>query len=89
MIQREIRKNIEEKLFKGKVIILLGPRQVGKTTLLREIIKGKSDALWLNADEPDIQALFENATSTLLKNYFGTNKLIVIDEAQTLNDVGI
>jgi predicted AAA+ superfamily ATPase len=89
MIQREIRKSIEEKLFKGKVIILLGPRQVGKTTLLREIIKGKSDALWLNADEPDIQALFENATSTRLKNYFGTNKLIVIDEAQTLNDVGI
>jgi predicted AAA+ superfamily ATPase len=56
MIQREIRKSIEEKLFKGKVIILLGPRQVGKTTLLREIIKGKSDALWLNADDPDIQA---------------------------------
>jgi predicted AAA+ superfamily ATPase len=89
MIQREIRKSIEEKLFKGKVIILLGPRQVGKTTLLKEIIKGKSDALWLNADEPDIQALFEIATSTRLKNYFGTNKLIVIDEAQTLNDVGI
>jgi len=89
MIQRTIRQNIEEKLFKGKVIILLGPRQVGKTTLLKEIIRDKNDTLWLNADEPDIQALFSNATSTRLKNYFGTKKIIVIDEAQTLADVGI
>jgi predicted AAA+ superfamily ATPase len=89
MIQRTIRQNIEEKLFKGKVIILLGPRQVGKTTLLKEIIRDKNDTLWLNADEPDIQALFSNATSTRLKNYFGTKKIIVIDEAQTLADIGI
>lgn len=89
MILRTIQRSIEEKLFKGKVIILLGPRQVGKTTLLKEIIKNRADALWLNADEPDIQALFENATSSRLKNYFGLNKVIVIDEAQTLKDVGI
>lgn len=89
MIIRNIKQKIEEKLFTGKVIILLGPRQVGKTTLLKEIIKGRTDALWLNADEPDIQSLFENATSSRLKNYFGTKKVIVIDEAQTLTDVGI
>lgn len=89
MISRMITRKIEEKLFSGKVIILLGPRQVGKTTLLREIVKHRTDALWLNADEQDIQALFENATSSRLKNYFGTNKIIVIDEAQTLKDVGI
>ena len=89
MIHRNITSKIEEKLFSGKVIILLGPRQVGKTTLLKEIVKNRTDALWLNADEPDIQALFENATSTRLKNYFGLNKVIVIDEAQTLKDIGI
>jgi predicted AAA+ superfamily ATPase len=89
MIERSIIQNITGKLFKGKAIVLLGPRQVGKTTLLKEIIKDRNDALWLNADEPDIQALFENATSTRFKNYFGTNKIIVIDEAQTLNDVGV
>lgn len=89
MLRRDILQKIEQKLFKGKVIILLGPRQVGKTTLLKEIIKGRADALWLNADEPDIQALFENATSTRLKNYFGKNKIVVIDEAQTLKDAGI
>ena len=89
MIQRNIHQKITDKLFKGKVIILLGPRQVGKTTLLKELIKDRNDALWLNADEPDIQAVFENATSSRLKNYFGTNKLVVIDEAQTLTDIGI
>ena len=89
MIGRIIKQNIMTKLFKGKVIILLGPRQVGKTTLLKEIIKDRNDALWLNADEPDIQALFENATSTRFKNYFGNHKIIVIDEAQTITDIGI
>ncbi len=89
MIERIIKQNIINKLFKGKAIILLGPRQVGKTTLLKEIIKDRKDALWLNADEPDIQALFENATSTRFKNYFGIHKIIVIDEAQTITDIGI
>ena len=89
MIERIIKQNIINKLFQGKAIILLGPRQVGKTTLLKEIIKERKDALWLNADEPDIHALFENATSTRFKNYFGSNKIVVIDEAQTLTDIGI
>jgi len=89
MIQRIIAQSIANKLFKGKVILLLGPRQVGKTTLLKAIMQEKKHALWLNADEPDIQALFAQATSTRLKNYFGTNKLIVIDEAQTITDVGL
>lgn len=89
MIHRTIQQRIQEKLFKDKVIILLGPRQVGKTTLLREIVQGDSDALWLNADEPDIQALFENATSTRLKNYFGNYRLIVLDEAQMIRDIGL
>jgi predicted AAA+ superfamily ATPase len=89
MISRKIQQGIKDKLFQDKVIILLGPRQVGKTTLLREIVKGDSNALWLNADEPDIQALFEHATSTRLKNYFGNHKLIIIDEAQSIVDIGI
>lgn len=89
MIGRIIKQNIITKLFKGKAIILLGPRQVGKTTLLKEIFNERNDALWLNADEPDIQALFENATSTRFKNYFGNHKIIVIDEAQTITDIGI
>jgi predicted AAA+ superfamily ATPase len=89
MINRIIRQQIENKLFKGKAIILLGPRQVGKTTILKHFIANRNDALWLNADEPDVQSLFEQATSTRLQHYFGSNKIIVIDEAQTIKDIGI
>ena len=57
MIVRHLQKSIEDKLFKGKVITLLGARQTGKTTLLRFISKNHSKMIWLNADEYDIQEL--------------------------------
>ena len=88
MINRILRKELEAKLFRKKVILLLGGRQVGKTTLLRDITQKRSDCLWLNADEPDVKALLENATSTRLKSYFGKNKLIILDEAQLIPEIG-
>lgn len=89
MIDRTIKKSLIGKFDKGKVIILFGPRQVGKTTLLKEIFKNKKNVLWLNADEPDIKAIFHNANSTRLKTYFGDNKFVIIDEAHTIEDIGL
>lgn len=88
MIPRLLEKELRSKLHKGKAIILLGGRQVGKTTLLKKITSERDDTLWLNADEPDIKVLIENATSTRLKSYFGKNKIIIIDEAQQITDIG-
>jgi predicted AAA+ superfamily ATPase len=88
MIFRQLEKDLRAKLHKGKVIILLGGRQTGKTTLLRIITETRKDTLWLNADEPDIKILIENANSTRLKTYFGKNKIIIIDEAQQVTDIG-
>lgn len=88
MIPRFLEKDLKTKLHKGKVIILLGGRQTGKTTLLKIITQKRKDALWLNADEPDIKTLIENATSTRLKTYFGKNKIIIIDEAQQVAGIG-
>lgn len=87
-ISRQIENDIKEKLHKEKAIILLGGRQTGKTTLLRIITEKRQDTLWLNADEPDIKALIEKATSTRFKSYFGKNKVIIIDEAQQIADIG-
>jgi len=87
MITRELQKDISEKFGKGKAVILFGARQVGKTTLLHEIV-GK-EALWLNGDEPDVRFLFENATSSRLQALIGNNKTIVIDEAQRIPNIGI
>ncbi len=84
MIYRHLEKDLKAKLHKDKAIILLGGRQTGKTTLLRIITENRKDTLWLNADEPDIKMLVENATSTRLKSYFGKNKIIIIDEARKI-----
>lgn len=91
MIFRTLQKEIEKNLFQKKVILLVGARQIGKTTLLKTILKKSSKkSLWLNADESDIKQQIENATtSTQLLLLFGDAKLIVIDEAQQIVDIGM
>lgn len=89
MIQRSLQHQITEKFFKGKAILIMGPRQVGKTTLLQKIINDKEKAFWLNGDEPDVQSLFENLSATRLKAILGTKKILIIDEAQRINAIGL
>ncbi len=89
MIERTITKNLKKALFKGKAILLIGPRQVGKTTLLHFIANEyKKPYLWLNADESDIALKLENTTSTELKALIGQNKLVIVDEAQVIKNIG-
>jgi len=80
---------LEADLFQGKAIIIMGARQVGKTTLVRESCKNRDHVLWLDADDPDILALFDNPTSTRLKAMVADYKILVIDEAQRIKDIGI
>ncbi len=89
MIKRHLESKIENYFFKGKAIILMGARQVGKTTMIKEICKNMDHVLWLNADDPDTQILFENTTSTRLRTIINSNKVLVIDEAQRIKDIGI
>lgn len=89
MIERILKNTIKSKLFNKKAIILTGARQVGKTTLLTSVFDNQDEVLWLNGDEPDVQQLFENMSSTRLKAIFGTKKIIIIDEAQRIEDIGL
>jgi len=91
MIEREILESIEKRFFQKKAIILVGPRQVGKTTLLKQIIEGskQSETLLLNCDEPETLQMLENVSSTELKNLIGNKKIILIDEAQRVENIGI
>lgn len=89
MINRLLEQKIEGMIGSEKAIIIMGPRQVGKSTLLHEVFSSSREVLWLNGDEPDIQELFANITSTRLKAIIGNNKFIVIDEAQRIADVGV
>lgn len=91
-INRSIESEVKKSLFKGKIIIIYGPRQVGKTTLVKKILEDNFNitSLYLNCDEGDIQKLFRDATtSTHLKQIIGDKKLVVIDEAQRIKDIGI
>ena len=90
VIPRTIQKKIENRLFKGKVIIVYGPRQVGKTTLIKEIQKRRSEkSVYLNCDEPDIRQMLTDVTSTEIKELIGSNTLVFIDEAQRVKNIGI
>lgn len=89
MIERQLTEIITQKLFSGKAIILMGPRQVGKTTILRALFGTRQDSIWLNGDETDIQKLFENISSTRLNAIFADKKIVVIDEAQRIEHIGL
>ena len=90
MIQRIIQKSIQNDLFKGKAIVITGPRQVGKTTLLEALrTENNLDALCLNCDEPDIRLSLENVSSTQLKAMIGKHQLVFIDEAQRVKNIGL
>lgn len=62
---------------------------MGKTTLLRSLFVPDPHTLWLNGDEPDVQALFEQVNTARLKTLFAGRKYVVIDEAQRIPDIGL
>ncbi len=73
-----------------KAIILLGPRQVGKTTLIKEIASSIDPLfLYLNGDDPAVQSSLSAATLPFLQSYFGQARVIVIDEAQRIENIGL
>jgi uncharacterized protein len=90
MIQRKLKKVVEKYLFKGKAIIITGARQVGKTTLVKELAEstGRSWLFW-NCDEPDVEQYLNRPSSTELKQRIGNKELLVIDEAQRIQNIGV
>ena len=90
MISRRLYGRIEEQLFKGKAIILVGPRQVGKTTLLQQLVSNSSrSVLSLNCDEPEVQSMLTATNVARLKTIIGNHELVVIDEAQKVDNIGL
>lgn len=89
-IHRAILEPISARIGKGKVILLFGPRQSGKTTLVRMVAADSGlDPLWLTGDEPDTRGLLTDVTSTRLKALIGGKKLVIIDEAQRIPNIGL
>lgn len=88
MINRRLSAALQKQFNKGKAIVLIGPRQVGKTTLLRECLS-KMEFLFLDGDDPEIRSLLRNAGKSKLQAIIGKYKWVFIDEAQRIPDVGL
>lgn len=88
MIRRDLQHAIAKKLGKGKTIILMGPRQVGKTTLMKSILKGEN-FLFLDGDDPTVRGLLTDPNTLQLKSILGGHQIVFIDEAQRIQNIGI
>jgi len=88
-IERTLSKIIEPRLFKGKAIIIYGPRQSGKTTLMKHIIENaKMDPLLLNGDDDLDVRLFNTVTMSRWDQILENKKSIFIDEGQRIKNLG-
>lgn len=89
MIRRQLQDTIEQNMFKGKAIVLIGARQVGKSTLFRQLIGNRQSVLTLNCDEPEVRELLTDANTHDLRLLIADNTIVVIDEAQRVNRIGL
>ena len=90
MIRRDIEIPLLKKFFDKKAIILAGPRQVGKTTLINQLLNNyKDETIFLNGDDPSVRQLFNLPNVEQLRQIIGKNKIVFIDEAQRISDIGL
>lgn len=88
MFDRTIENTIKEKIGGGKAIVVVGARQVGKTTLLNKVLKDK-DYLFLDADDPTTRNLLQSPTTEQIRTIIGDYKYIFLDEAQRIPGIGL
>lgn len=88
MIERIAKKRMLNALEKGKVVTIVGPRQVGKSTLAGELIAPGAKILELDGDNSDVQTMFEDVNESKLKLLLANKDYLLVDEAQKIANVG-
>jgi predicted AAA+ superfamily ATPase len=90
MIQRELENTIRSRLFQGKAIVILGPRQVGKSTLLKMLeSKAARKLMYLNCDNNDTKKQLTEPGINDLRRLLGDHEMVLIDEAQRVINIGM
>lgn len=91
MIERLLKNRLNKAMNdeKNKVIVIVGARQVGKTTLLVNYFGDDAEVLKFNGDDPQTQAVFSSANISFFKTLIGNRKVVIIDEAQRIRDIGL
>lgn len=89
MIQRQLEQRLTDAYRRKKVIVILGPRQVGKSTLLEVLSAGKQNVRSVNCDNEDERRLLQDRTSTELRQLVAPYDFFLIDEAQRVRNIGL
>ncbi|MEJ7821687.1 MAG: ATP-binding protein [Chitinophagaceae bacterium] len=89
IVKRAIEGQLEDLLSKNKVLLVLGTRRVGKTFLINAIHKNYNNpVVILNGEDFDVQELLKKRTAANYKRIIGSAKLLVLDEAQVIPEIG-
>ncbi|MBN1900170.1 ATP-binding protein [Candidatus Sumerlaeota bacterium] len=86
--------NLQKIIQSGKAVVLYGARRVGKTTLIRQFMQNlrdrkSEDILLVNGDDIVQRQFLQSQSITKLKDFIGANKILIIDEAQYIEKVGL
>lgn len=85
-----LQKTVESRLFRGKAVIIFGARQTGKSTLAASILSSQQkEWITLNGDDADVRELLARPTATQLKAIIAQHNILLIDEAQRINNIGL
>ncbi|MDE5841003.1 MAG: ATP-binding protein [Muribaculaceae bacterium] len=89
-IKRKLEETVAKRLFRHKAIIISGARQVGKSTLMARVTERLDQpVLNLNCDDPDVRNILTDINSANLRLLLGLNNVVVIDEAQRVENIGL
>ncbi len=88
-INRAVREIVDQRLDDHKALIIQGARQVGKTTLIRQLVDSDREVLWVDGDDPADRLRWGNIERSLLQRLVRGYDYLVIDEAQRIENVGL
>ncbi len=88
-LSRLIENQLKHYLFKQKALVVIGARQVGKTTMLKELSRSLGNSMWLNADEISVRERLTDPSINTIGNIIGNYKIVIIDEIQRVVNAGL
>lgn len=88
MFERSLTSVVKQKIGRGKAIMIIGPRQVGKTTLIKKELEDQ-DFMFFDGDDPSVRRILKEPNTEKLKQLIGKSKIVFVDEAQRIEGIGL